>query len=130
MDIEKYIVYDGDKKRIEWYFDGRGKSLAKKSYEELEKARKKKLRNLFILMGDQGEILNKEKFIHEGDGIYAFKTHDDRFLCFFFDGAKIIVTNAYEKKGQKMPPSEKERALRCMRDFKERYEMGQYYEKD
>lgn len=130
MDIEKYIVYNGDKKIIEWYFDDRGRSSAKKYYEELEESRRKKIRNLFVLMGDQGEIWNIEKFVHEGDGIYAFKTHDDRFLCFFFDGAKVIVTNAYEKKGQKMPPAEKERAMRCMRDFKERYEMGQYYEKD
>lgn len=126
MNNEKYIVYDGEKRRIEWYFDDRSKSSAKNYYEKLEESRKKKLRYLFILMGDEGEIRNTEKFINEGAGIYAFKTHDDRFFCFFFDEAKIIITNAYEKKGQKMPPGERERALRNMADFKERYAMGQY----
>ncbi len=130
MDNEKYIAYYGDKKRIEWYFDDRGKSSAKKHYEELEESRRKKLRKLFVLMGNEGIIWNTEKFINEGDGIYAFKTHEDRFLCFFFGEAKIIMTNAYEKKGQKMPPAEKERAVRCMIDFKDRNEMGKYYEKD
>jgi phage-related protein len=127
---KKYLVYSGEKKRIEWYFDDRGKSVAKRYYEELEEPRRKKLRKLFRLMGDEGEIWNTEKFIHEGDGIYAFKTHEDRFLCFFCIGAKVIVTNAYDKKGQKMPPGEKERALRAMNDFTQRTKRGEYYEKD
>ena len=43
----------------------------------------------------------------EGDGIYAFKTHYDRFLCFFFEGAKVIVTM-----------HTKRQAIRCLMERK------------
>ncbi len=61
----------------------------------------KKFAHLLQMMGDGGQIRNKEKFRSEGEKIYAFKPQPHRFLCFFFDGAKIIITNAFEKKQQK-----------------------------
>ncbi len=47
---------------------------------------------------------------------------------FFFDGSKIILTNAYEKKTAKMPQREKTKALNIKRDYKKRYSEGTYYE--
>ena len=44
-------------------------------------------------MGDLGKILDITKFRNEGDGIYAFKPQPDRYLSFFTDNKKIIVTN-------------------------------------
>ena len=85
---------------------------------------------MFRLLGDSGKIFNKEKFRNEDDQIYAFKTSDDRFLCFFFDGAKVVITNAYEKKTQKMPAREKERALKAKADYTKRIKDGIYYEKE
>jgi len=75
-----------------------------------------------------GKIVNKEKFRYEGDRIYAFKISPDRFLCFFFEGAKIIITNAYTKKTTKMPQKEKQRALKAKEDYIKRYGGGKYYE--
>ena len=75
-----------------------------------------------------GAISDEEKFRNEGDQIYAFKTSDDRFLCFFFDGAKVIITNAYEKKTKKMPPREKQRALKAKSDYTKRSKTGDYYD--
>lgn len=49
-------------------------------------------------MGEQGKIFDETKFRNEGDKIYAFKPQPDRYLCFFFQGKKIIVTNAFIKK--------------------------------
>ena len=49
-------------------------------------------------MAEIGKILNITKFRHEGDGIYAFKPKPDRFLCFFYAGKKIIITNVFKKK--------------------------------
>ena len=54
-------------------------------------------------MGDFGVIHDTTKFRNEGDSIYAFKPQPDRYLCFFFSGKKIIVTNAYRKKSDKLP---------------------------
>ena len=64
----------------------------------------------------------------EGDQIFAIKASQDRFLCFFFSGKKIIITNAYEKKTEKMPKSQKEKALKAKCDYMKRYKSGEYYE--
>lgn len=114
------IAYKGPEFTIEWYFDEKGYSNSKEYYSELDLQQQKKVAHLFRLMGDQGEILNIEKFRHEGDQIYAFKSVPDRFLCFFYQEGKIIVTNAFEKKCQKLPPNEKERALKYRDDYKKK----------
>jgi phage-related protein len=45
-------------------------------------------------------------------------------------GKKVIVTNAFWKKQDKLPSSEKDRALNCMKSYKERVKGGTYYEED
>jgi hypothetical protein len=81
-------------------------------------------------MGDIGKIRNETKFRNEGDKIFAFKPQPHRFLSFFVEGRKIIVTNAFWKKQDKLPPSEKDRALNCMNSYKQRIKEGSYYEKE
>ncbi len=125
--IKNFLAYQGKKFRLEWYFDDQEKSLAYEYYRKLTVDRQKKIAHLFTLLGDNGQIFNEEKFIHEGDQIYAFKTTHDRFLCFFFYGAKIIITNAYEKKTRKMPPREKQRAIKHKEAYIKRCENGSYY---
>ena len=124
----KFTAYQGAEFSIEWYFDQKGKSLALEYFEKLPYQRKKKIFNLFKLFAKMGKIVNKEKFRYEGDKIYAFKTSPDRFLCFFFDGAKIIVTNAYTKKTAKMPQKEKQKALKAKEDYIKRCQGGKYYD--
>jgi phage-related protein len=46
------------------------------------------------------------------------------------EGRKIIVTKAFWKKQDKLPQREKDRALNCMKSYKERVKKGTYYEKD
>ncbi len=125
---KNYVVYDGNELTIEWYFTSRGKSEALAYFEDLPINRKKKVVNLIRLLGNVGKIFNKEKFRNEGDRIYALKASEDRFLCFFFDGAKVIVTNAYIKKSTKMPLREKEKALKAKKDYVNRIKGGTYYE--
>ncbi len=79
-------------------------------------------------MANKGEIRNIQKFRHEGDGIYAFKSPPDKFLCFFFEGSKIIVTNAFQKKSDKLSPNDKKKALRYKDDYSRRVNAGKYYE--
>jgi phage-related protein len=79
-------------------------------------------------MGDHGKIFDETKFRNEDDGIYAFKPQPDRYLCFFFKGKKIIVTNAFMKKTQKLPQSEKERAVKAHEGYEGRVKEGSYYE--
>jgi hypothetical protein len=78
-------------------------------------------------MGDRGVINNITKFRNEGNGIYAFKPQPDRFLCFFYKGKKVVITNAFVKKQDKLPVSEKERALHRKQNYEKRIEEGTYY---
>jgi DNA-dependent RNA polymerase auxiliary subunit epsilon len=126
--MKNYIAWEGEKFTIEWYFNSKDESPAKEYFESLSIARKKKLTSLFIIMASRGKIFNEEKFTFEGDQVFAFKPTPDRFLCFFFTGSKIIVTNAYEKKTKKMPPREKTKALKYKDDYLNRVAGGEYYD--
>jgi hypothetical protein len=79
-------------------------------------------------MGDVGKIMNTEKFNFEGDKLFVLKPSPDRFFCFFYKGSKLIITNAYAKKSQKMPLREKERALKLKDDYIKRCNAGSYYD--
>ena len=79
-------------------------------------------------MGDIGKIIDTTKFNSEGDQIFAFKPQPDRFLCFFVKKGKIIITNGFCKKQQKLPKSEKERALMYKGSYENRVRNEVYYE--
>lgn len=127
--MNKFIAYKGHYFTIEWYFDDRGDSKALEYYKSLSVNEKNKVLYLFQIMGDFGQIRNQQKFNAEGDQIYAFKPIPHRFLCFFFIGTKIIVTNAFEKKQQKLPLREKDKALSRRKDYETRIKKDCYYEK-
>jgi hypothetical protein len=83
---------------------------------------------LFKRIGDSGKIHDRTKFNYEDDSIYAFKPQPHRFLCFFFEGDKIIVTNAFHKKTDKLPRNEKDKAVKLKKDYETRVKRGDYYE--
>ncbi len=125
--MAQYIAYEGKIFTIEWYFTDKNKSPSKDYFQDLDLSQKKKSMNLFQLMGEVGKILNIEKFRNEGNGIYAFKPQPDRFLCFFTKDNKIIITNGFLKRSDKLPESEKEKALRFKKDYNDRTEKNVYY---
>lgn len=124
----EWIAYQGPAFTIEWYWDARGRSPALEYFELLPEERQDDLLLLLKRMGDLGRIFDKTKFRNEGDQIFAFKPQPDRFLCFFTTGRKIVITNAFVKKGNKLPPREKKRALRAKADFETRVRTKTYYE--
>lgn len=121
------LAYQGQKFTIEWYINEKGKTEALDYYKDLSIDQQKKTIKLFKLMAETGKIFNEEKFRYEGDQIFTFKPSPDRFLCFFFEDSKIIITNAYEKKSDKMPIREKEKALKLKKDYIQRHSKGEYY---
>lgn len=126
---KEFIAYQGDSFTIEWYFDDQSQSEALNYYQSLTIDERIQLLKLFKRMGDCGEIRDKTKFVHEGDKIYAFKPKPDRFLCFFYADKKIVVTNAFRKKQQKLPQQEKERALKIREEYTNKVKRGTYYAK-
>ncbi len=123
-----YIAYEGNEYTIEWYFDAKQQSEALDYYNSLNKDERIQLLKLLKRMGDAGVIKDITKFRNEGDKIYAFKPQPDRFLCFFYEGKKIIITNGYRKKQQKLPLKEKENAVNKRDDYINRIKTGDYYE--
>lgn len=130
MKADDVVIYQGSQFTIEWYFDARGASPARDYYQRLPLKRRVKFIKLVRLMAEVGKIFDITKFRNEGDQIYAFKPQPDRYLCFFVVGRKIIVTNGFEKKSQKLPHNEKQRALQAKEDFERRIKKGAYYEKE
>ena len=119
MDRDTCLIYEGEFYRIEWYFDEDGYSQAYEYFLKVSSLQKRKFIILAKKMADFGIIYDTSKFRNEGDNIYAFKPQPDRYLCFFFTGKKIIVTNAYHKKSDKLPPGEKNTALKNMAAYKQ-----------
>jgi Phage derived protein Gp49-like (DUF891) len=128
MATKEYIIYEDQYFIVEWYYDERGRSQALEYFEELSNHEKAKFMSLVVHIAKIGKIFNKTKFNNEGDQIYAFKPMPHRFLCFFFKGKKIIVTNGFHKKQQKLPANEKVRAINYMQSYFERITKGDYYD--
>jgi hypothetical protein len=130
MPKKEYIAYKGQEFQIEWYYTPEGESQALSYYLNLPPDQRRKVMMLFRMIGETGKIRDESKFKYEGDKIYAFKPQPHRFLSFFVEGKKIIVTNSFWKKQTKLPKGEKERALKCMESYKTRVKEDIYYEKE
>lgn len=129
MKVSKnYIAYQGPKFIIEWYYSEDGKIPALEYFNSLDDDDKIKTLDLFKLMASEGKIYNKQKFRNEHDQIFVFKPKPHRFMCFFFVGKRIIITNGFIKKKDDLPPEEKKRALKHRGDYEERFNAGKYYE--
>lgn len=113
--MKEFIAYEGDVFTVEWFFNDKGKSEALDYFETLSNTQKRKTLMLFKRIGDFGKIS-------------AFKPQPDRFLSFFSVGKKIVVTNGFRKKAQKLPEKEKNLALKRMKDYDSRVINGDYYE--
>jgi phage-related protein len=124
MDHESCVIYSGEKFTLEWYFDKNGKSVAYDYFLEISREQRRKFLALVKRMGDFGQILDITKFRNEGDGIYAFKPQPDRYLSFFTVNKKIIVTNGFKKKTEKLPENEKALAIKYRQDYLERISGG------
>jgi len=127
--MKEYIAYSGEVFTIEWYFDSTGSSDVLDYFNEQSNIQKRKLLMLFKRMGDFGKISDITKFRNEGEQIFAFKPQPDRYLSFFHSGKKIIVTNAFVKKSDKLPKREKDKSLARKLDYEKRTNGGSYYEK-
>lgn len=125
---KEFIVYKGLKLTVEWYFSETGKSQALTYYKKLTQSERIALLRLVKRIGDSGLIKDKTKFNFEGDKIYAFKPQPERFLCFFHKDKKIIITNAFRKKSQKLPDNQKEKALLAKDNYEARVNEGIYYD--
>lgn len=126
--MKEYIAYKGEKYTIEWYYTAKGDSQPLEFFEELPAVEQQKLFHIIKRLGDFGFVSDTTKFRNEGDDVYAMKPQPSRFLSFFYEGSKIIITNAFTKKAQKLKKQDKERAINARADYIKRVKEGVYYE--
>lgn len=112
MSAPTEIVARGNVFAIEAFVSNQGGALALKFLESLTEKEQVQLAALFQRMADTGKIWNEQKFKHlEGtDSIFEFKANENRVLCFFFVGKRVILTHGFKKKQAKTPKGEIERA--------------------
>ena len=113
---------------IEWYYNKNGKSPALEYFRRASPETKEKLLSLFVVLDKTGKIFDIRKFRYEGNHIFVFKVHQDRFFCFFTDDSKIIITNAYKKKYRKGSKIEMAKAIRAKQSYINRRNEGAYYD--
>lgn len=127
MDKTNCIIDQGSFFTVEWFYDETGYSQPYEYFLAISNDQKRKFLLLVKKMAEMGKIIDITKFRNEGDDIYAFKPQPDRYLSFFIKGKKIIVTNAFEKKSDKLPQNEKNRAMKQRDSYLQRNKEGSYY---
>ena len=116
--MEDLVVYRGQKLVIEYAICTNGSCPAKEFFDSLSERDKIKLMALFALMGDKGEIRNKEKFkIIEGTAYFAFKSFQIRVICRFQPGRRLILLCGLRKQKDRYPKAEIDRANRIFEEY-------------
>ena len=121
MDKQDCVVYVGERFTIEWYYDEKGYSEAFEYFLHTSNVQKRKFFILVKRMAEFGKISDITKYRNEGNDIYAFKPQPDRYLSFFIKGKKIIITNGFIKKTEKLPKNEKDKAIKHRTDYLNRF---------
>ena len=117
MDSTSCIIYVGECFTVEWYYEESGYSQAYEYFLTTSDVQKRKFLVLVKRIADFGRIFDITKFRNEGHDIYAFKPQPDRYLAFFMVGSKIIVTNGFCKKTDKLPDAEKKLAMQYRSNY-------------
>ena len=127
---EEYVLYQGEKFQVEFYFNEKGELPAKEHFDAADRQVKIKLLALVKYMAEVGRLFDETKFrvVNKQEKIYEFKPMDEQFFNFFYEGGKIILTNAYRKKGQKVDKRELAKAIALKKDYDLRVKGGVYYE--
>ena len=129
---EDYIFYQGEKFQVEFYFTETGEMPAKEYLEQESLGVQVKLAALVKYIADHGMLFNRTKFrkVDSKDNIFEFKPLDHRFFSFFYKDRKIIITNAYMKKSQKVSKRDLEKAKNIKKTYIDRLKGEIYYGKN
>lgn len=114
--------YEGIRFRIACLELADGSCPAGEFLDGLDESDRRKLDTLFERLGDHGKISNKEQFkkLEGSQGIFEFKRHQIRLLCFYAPGGHLILAFGLRKKKDKHAPADIERAEAYKADFESR----------
>lgn len=113
------VEFTGSKAVIELYVLEGGECPADEYLQSLDGKSRQKVDTLFALMAQNGQIRNKEQFkkLEGCDGIFEFKRHQIRLLCFCGKGRPQhwVITHGVTKKQDKHAKADIERAKAYMK---------------
>lgn len=130
---EEYIFYKGKKLQVEFYFNDKGEMPAKEFLEDIPiDIVVVKLAAFVKLIADEGTLYDEHKFriVDRKEKIYEFKPAGYRFFNFFHESKKIIITNGYAKKSQKVDNKALNKAIQLKKEYISRLAGGKYYGKE
>ena len=112
------VEYQGSIKSIELFINDDGNCPTYDFLETLSASNRRKVDHLFQLMGEKGQIKNKERFkkLEGTNGIFEFQSHQIRLLCFLV-GSKVVICRAVMKKRDLHAEQDIRFATECRRGF-------------
>jgi|TARA_Y100000748_G_scaffold293675_1_gene283443 hypothetical protein len=136
LDIE-FLVYEGEHFEVEFYFDENEDIVIWNDFLALSDKEQASFLARVEKLADSppGTIHPKTIFNLEDDKdkIWAIKFGNNRFCSFFYEGGKIIITNAYKKQSQKNRKKENtqiKKASKFKLDYEKRAKKNDYYPED
>lgn len=113
-----------DKFTIEFYEKENGDIPVEEFLLSLDVRMRAKLVGIIKILQENGNLLREPYSKHLADGIFELRgkvgSDISRVLYFFYFGGKIILTNGFVKKTQKIPKAEIDRAKAYRDDYLER----------
>lgn len=108
--MSRPVAHDGVCLTIVFALLQDGTSPALEFFEGLEDSDQAGLLKLFQLLGNFGKISSDQKFKKVDAEIWEFKKFQIRMPCAYARGGLVIVSHGFIKKGDKMPPTQLQRA--------------------
>lgn len=110
---------------IEFYATEDGRQPFCDFYSNLDKQTKAKVLGAIELLKEYGTELRAPVTKAIGEGLFELRVKYEKIqirnIFFFFSGKKIIVTNGFIKKTQKLPLKQKKMALKYKKDWIRRF---------
>ena len=129
-----YLVLDGEFFEVEFYYTDADEIVIWDDFKKLSENEKTTffLRVEKLANSAHGTIHPKTIFNLEDaeEKIWAIKFGNNRFCSFFFEGGKIIITNAYKKQSQsnrKKETAQIKKAAKMKADYTKRTQEKAYY---
>jgi len=130
----EFLVYGGEHFEVEFYYDDDGDIAIWDDFVGLtDKEQLSFLARVEKLANSKAGTIHPKTIFNLEDSkskIWAIKFGNNRFCSFFYEGGKIIITNAYKKQSQKNRKKETtqiKKASKMKSDYEKRAKKKTYY---
>jgi phage-related protein len=114
--------------QVEFFETKNGDVPAEDFINSLDVKMSAKVYRLLMMAAENGPELREPYSKHLDDGIFELRakagSNITRTLYFFFTGRRVVVTNGFIKKTQKMPKTEIDKAKAYREEYKQREELN------